>query len=98
MSDDHLADDLQTLRAHLELGAPKPPVNPLVRLMGDTPTPMKIVTVVDAQTKQSEVVAVPDLPMAYDLLRKVKYANPRAKARVALKHLTGTAERFKRQR
>lgn len=89
-----LRADLATIRIHRDLAGPAPPTNPLVRLMGDTAQPLKVVTVVDAQTRIAETVVVPDLPMAYDLLRKAKYSSPRAKAKVASQHMKGIRARM----
>ena len=83
------AADLRSIRIHIELHGPKPVgEGPIVRLMGDTPP-----ILVEVKHEDGTSTFEPEKPTAYTLLRKVKYANPRAKARVALKHLKGHPDR-----
>lgn len=79
---DGLTDSIAAIRIHRELDGPQPFGNPLLRLMKDPPQPMILVRHEDGTT-----TCEPDKPTAWTLLRKAKYANARAKARVATAHM-----------
>lgn len=89
---DATAEDIKTRAIFHDVGGPVPPAN-LLGLLTKSPPPLLVEVTHSDGTKTFE----PEKPLASDLLRHVRFANPRAKAKVARAHLHGTAQRFARR-